>query len=80
MTETDHDILIGLRTDMKYVVKFIKNNKRNIIYLTKQNQARLDWQQDFDTKTKVFIGVATFLGGIVVFVGEKLYDYFIRRS
>ncbi len=79
MTKKDHDILIELRTDVKYIRKFVCANKKNIVYLKKQNQARKDWQEDFDTKTRVFIGVATFFGGIIVFVGNKVWDFFMSK-
>ena len=79
MNREDRDILIELRTDMKYVLKFVKNNKSNIVILSKENQARKDWQEDFDSKTKVFIGIATVIGGIIVFIGNKAWDFFIKK-
>ncbi len=79
MTKKDHDILIELRTDVKYIRKFVCANKKNIVYLGKQNQKRKDWQEDFDSKTRVFIGIATVIGGIVVFIGNKAWDFFIRK-
>ena len=80
MIKRDHDILIELRTDMKYIVRFIQNNKKSVIYLRKQNQNRKDWQEDFDSKIKVFIFIATTIGGAIVFIGNKVYDYFIKRG
>jgi len=79
MQKKDHDILIELRTDVKYIRKFVCTNKKNIVYLKKQNQARKDWQEDFDSKTKVFIGIATVIGGIIVFIGNKAWDFFVSK-
>ena len=80
MTKKDHDILIELRTDMKYVVKFVKNNKKNIVILSKENQKRKDWQEDFDSKIKVFLTIATTIGGVIVFIGNKAWDFFMRNK
>ena len=80
MTKSDHDILIELRTDVKYIRRFVCTNKKNIVKLKKQNQDRKDWQEDFDSKTKVFIGIATFIGGVVVFVGNKAWEFFVTRK
>lgn len=81
MTTKDHDILIELRTDVKYIRRFVANNKKGIVYLRKQNQKRKDWQEDFDSKTKVFLGVASFIGGMIVFAVDKIWDYFkLRKS
>jgi len=79
MTKKDHDILIELRTDIKYIRRFVANNRKGITWLKEENQDRKDWQEDFDSKTKVFIGIATVIGGIIVFVGNKAWDFFIRK-
>ena len=80
MTKKDHDILIKLSIDMKYLVKFVKNNKKNIVILSKENQKRKDWQEDFDSKIKVFLTIATTIGGVIVFIGNKAWDFFMRNK
>ena len=80
MTNTkDRDILIELRTDVRYIKKFVVENKKCI----KENEDHIvelkDWQEDWDTKTKTFVGIATFVGGIIVFVGNKLWGLFIDK-
>jgi len=73
MPKTDHDILIELATDMKYVKEFVTKNTKEIVELK-------DWQQDIDSKAKTFFGMATFIGGIVVFIGNKLWDIFVQKG
>ena len=79
MTKKDHDILIELRTDIKYIRRFVANNRKGITWLKEENQDRKDWQENFDSKTKVFIGIATVIGGIIVFIGNKAWDLFMRN-
>ena len=76
----DHDILIELRTDVKYIRKFVSTNKKSIVFLKKQNQKRKDWQEDFNSKTKVFLVVASFIGGLLVFAIDKIWDFFKTRK
>jgi len=77
--QTDHDILIELRTDVKYIKRTVGGNVTKIEWLKEENQDRKDWQEDWDGKTKVFMGIATFVGGIIVFVGNKLWSYFVEK-
>ena len=81
MNRKSRDILIELRTDVKYIRKFVCTNKKGIVYLKKQNQKRKDWQEDFDSKTKVFLATASFIGGLLYFVIGKVWDYFkLKKS
>ena len=80
MTKSDHDILIKMEVDIKYIRKFVATNKKSVVYLKKQNQKRKDWQEDFDSKTKVFLATASFIGGILVFVIDKVWDFFKTRK
>ena len=80
MNRKSRDILIELRTDVKYIRKFVATNKKSVVYLKKQNQKRKDWQEDFDSKTKVFLATASFIGGVLVFVIDKVWDFFRTRK
>ena len=76
----DHDILLELRTDVKYIKTFVKNNTKSIEGLNTRVNNVEDWQEQTDGKMKVLVGVATFIGGIVVFIGNKLWDFFRTRQ
>lgn len=75
---TDHDLLIEMRTDLKYVVSTIKKNSSDISKLQTENQQRKDWQETADTKVKAYMGVASFVGGIIFFVVENLWRWLER--
>ena len=76
----DHDILLELRTDIRYIKTFVKQNTDNIGKLNVRINTVEDWQEQTDGKMKVLVGVATFIGGIVVFIGNKLWDFFRTRQ
>lgn len=80
MPKTDHDILIELATDMKYVKEFVTKNTSAITTVNKKVLELEDWQQDIDSKSKMFFGIATFIGAFVTFVGNKLWDYFSQKG
>lgn len=76
---TDHDLLITIANDIKYIKKNVSQNLKNI----KGHDTRLatveNWQQDWGVKTKIFVGVASFVGGIIVFISEKLWEVFVKK-
>lgn len=76
---SDHDILITLKRDMKYVVDGLKDHSRQIEFLTKQNQCRKDWQDDRDIKEKFIIAVASTIGAFLMFVAGKIVDFFLSK-
>lgn len=80
MQKTDHDILIEVATDMKYLKTFVEKNTKAVIATNDRVNKVEDWQQDFNSKTKVFLGMASLIGAVVTFIGEKLWDYFIQRG
>ena len=79
MTKTDHDLLTEIAIDIKYIKKGLSVNVKKIDWLNSENQERKDWQEDFDSKTKVFVAIATFVGGIIVFIGNKAYELFVKK-
>ena len=79
MTKNDHDILIEMSTDLKYIKNGLSVNVKKIEWLNGENQDRKDWQEDWDTKTKMLVGIATFVGGIIVFIGNKAYELFSKK-
>ena len=56
---------------LNYIEDQVKGNQINIRELCKENQKRKDWQENYDTRIKTFIGVATFVGGIIVFIVDR---------
>ena len=63
-------------TKLEYIERAIKENRASIRELNKQNQLRKDWQETFDTKTRVAIGIASFLGGVFVWIADKVFKFF----
>jgi len=66
-------------TKLEYIEAGIHINQANIKKLEDENQCRKDWQESFDTRAKIYIGLATLIGGIIVWVGDKLFDFFAKR-
>ena len=83
MVQSDHDLIINIANDMKYVREFIHNNTQEIAFLKKENQDRKDWQESADTKIKVYTGlaatIATVIGGMIVWMGDRIVDYWIKK-
>lgn len=77
---TDHDLLIGIDKDIKYITRDIKRNRICIKWLKDENQVRKDWQETWDTKTKVYMAVASAVGGIIVFVVDKVWAFFSQKA
>ena len=75
LRQKDHDLIIEMHTDMKYLVKYIKNNKKKIVALEKENGDRKDWQDNWDSKYKLAIGIATAIGGFIVFLTDAIIKY-----
>lgn len=76
----DHDILIELRTDIRYIKSFVTKNSGNISKLDTRVNGVEDWQEQADGKVKLLLGIATFVGGVVVFLGNKLWDFFMKNA
>lgn len=76
----DHDLLIEMRTDLKYIVATIGEHATDISGLKKENQARKDWQENADTKIKIYTAIATVIGGFVVWVGDIVFKLWERRG
>ncbi len=72
--KNDHDLLIKINTHVKYIRKNIQANSDLIKWLKEENQERKDWQETWDGKAKVFFGIATFLGGVVIFISNLIWD------
>ena len=62
-----------------YIEKSIDNNQLNIKLLCDENQKRKDWQEDMDSKLKFAVGVATFIGGVIVFLTERVITFFEKK-
>ena len=79
MTKIDHDLLIVISTDIKYIKESVGQHGKSIGWLKSENQKRRDWQEDWNSKAKFLVGIATFVGGFVVFIGNKLWDLFVTK-
>jgi len=48
------------------------------------HEVRIDdverWQKDWNLRTKFIVGAASFIGGIVVFIVDKVWDFFKSRG
>ena len=66
-------------TKLEYIECTIRENRSNIRELSGQNQLRKDWQENFDTKTRLAIGLASFVGGVFVWIADKVFKFFSSK-
>jgi len=66
-------------TKLEYIECTIRENRSNIRELSEQNQLRKDWQENFDTKTRLAIGLASFVGGVFVWIADKVFKFFSSK-
>ena len=78
--QNDHDLLIEINTVVKYIKDKIDCHAKQIEFLSKENEARKDWEVNADTKIKLFAGIATFVGGIIVFVADRIMSWFVVKK
>ena len=76
---TDHDLLTQINTHVEYIRADLKLAKQERIDLRKENQERKDWQENWDTRYKVYITVAASIGGVLVFVINKVWDFLSQK-
>lgn len=66
----------------KIEAKLDKQNA-DLMACIKDNASRISVvekvQQEWGIKTKIFVGVALFVGSAVVWIGDKLYDFFLQK-
>lgn len=79
MKKSDHDLLIEIRNEIKHIVQSIKTNRADINGLKKTSQCLKDWQEDAETKVKIYTAVAIFIGGVVMFIVDKVWDLFTKK-
>lgn len=75
----DHDLLIKISTDVGYIKQSLDNHSQSLKTLATENQLRKDWQESADTRIKTYMGVATFIGGLIFFVVENFWRWLERR-
>ena len=78
--QNDHDLLIEINAAVKYIKDKIDCHTTKIDFLYSENEKRKDWQQDTDTKIKLFAGISTFIGGLIVFVIDRFMGWFIIKK
>jgi len=77
--KTDHDLLIEIKTHVKYIRSALTDHEIELALARKERELIKDQQQEWNTKWKVFVGVASFVGGIIVFIGNKIWELFVRK-
>jgi hypothetical protein len=76
---SDHDLLIKISTDVGYIKKTLEAHCNQIIELEKKTNTCEDWRSGWDQKSKFITGVAVFVGGALVWIGDKLFNWFSRK-
>ena len=61
-------------TKLGYIEEAVETNKVNIKVLCGENQQRKDWQENYDVRIRTLIGVASFVGGCIVFLVDRMGD------
>jgi len=74
--KSDHDLLIEINTHVKYIRRTLCEHNKAIKRATKERQDLRDWQEKMDTRIGVFVGLASFIGGAIVFIVNKAWDWF----
>lgn len=64
---------------LEYIEASIDTNQVSIAELEIENQNRKGWQENFNTKSKIYVGVALFIGGAIIWIGDKLFDLFVNK-
>lgn len=77
--DSTRDILIELRTDVKYIKGAVRANNKKINAHAKRIDVVEDWQEGFGIRMKFVVGVASFVGGVFVFIADKVIDFFTKR-
>ena len=72
--DTTRDILIELRTDVKYIKKSLENNTKELKSHCKRIGTVEDWQDGWSVRMKMMAGIASFIGGIIVFIADKIWE------
>jgi len=80
MADTTREILAEVRTDIKYIKRFVEENKAGVECNKGEIETINDWKDGVEVRYKTLVGVATFIGGIVVFVGNFVWDFFSKRQ
>ena len=66
-------------TKLSYIEASICQNQASIRRLKRANQKRKDWQETMNTKIKFSVGIAVFIGAIIVYVVDKAFDLFVNK-
>ena len=78
--DSSRDILIELRTDIKYIKKNIDGNSNELKNQSIRINILEDWQEGWNLRTKMIAGIASFIGGIMVFIASKLIEFFSKKA
>ena len=77
--KSDHDLLLEIKTHVEYIRADIKRacEERKALQL-KTKECR-QWRDKMDTKLKFVVGIATFIGGVVVWIADQAINIFNRK-
>jgi hypothetical protein len=76
MSVSDHDILIGISKDVKYLARTLKTNCAQVEVLKKENQGLKDWQQNWDVRYKFMTMILIVAGSIISWIGQLFLPLF----
>lgn len=77
--QNDHDLLVRIDERVGAVITRIDKHSEQIKDLYKENECRKDWQQTADTKIKTYSAVATFIGGAIVFIADRIINWIAKK-
>ena len=80
MPAKDHDLLIELTSDVKYIKDFIEANTKSISENSKRISNLESWKDNMDGRLKVFVGIAAFVGGLFMFAVDKAYEFITGKG
>jgi hypothetical protein len=79
ISRQNRDILIELRTDIRYIREKVKGHGKAIRLLKRKSQDNIIWHKEWGAQYKIIVGIAGFIGGAIVFVVKGTWDFISHR-
>ena len=75
----DHDLLIRIDSRTQVIEENLSKICTKVEVNTKRIDVSEDWQKDWDTKSKFAYGIAVFVGGALLFIANKIWEFFSKK-
>ena len=79
LKKSDHDLLLEIKTHVEYIREDIKEGIKERAILTKLTDNTRNRIEAIEGRMKVWVGIATFIGGAIVWIVDKGFDFFSNK-